>query len=798
MVHKPRFRASRFTRAFALLLAAVLPVTLVPVGAAEKISNGVTPTYDEAYYATLDYYGNLTEGSVVKSYALNGAKALTDYGTYDEVVNLTDGTVPTTKSGVTTFNFSGEDAPSHFYFEGKTTAPFTALPWTISMSYTLNGVPTKAEDLAGKTGVVDINLDILPNENASAYAKNNYTLEAMALFNQDDILSLKAEGAQVQLVGNLRMVLFLALPGEEEHFTIEVGADDFTFDGMTFLMVPATLAQLDQIAELSDRKDELEDDYEKLNDSLDTTLDALNNMTGSLNASAKGLDELNKARGTISAGKGTIYDGIDTSKLDMESIAALLDPVAEQVQAASETLTESKDILQTMNDVAVSLQTELSQTRNALENLEDDGKDLKDLASDMENLSGSLDRLEDALNSAEISTTTSSVSGRKTLEKVTELGNIYNVAKSTPGNEVAYFTTIFTSQGYDSTKATLMAQACATNDIPTISAADPTGALLAAYNELYPLYMAYQNSDGTFKDFCKNVLKAQNPGLKDEDLNSQADMMDQVWTIYTSTDPADKASLELILNNLDGVMGDVSGVTTSANSTLSGITGPTADVVGKLSSICDEMDALYSLIDDAQDLAHIGQSATQKADVILSDLDALNNLLSAYEPKAQESLKTLEDLSVTAAGSIRNAEKLITDTEELARTSGEQLDAGTKQTLEGLASTLRRTAAALATSKDIKGTKDNLDGIITDTWDEHTGDVDNLLNMDNTALAESLTSAQNPTPQSVQVLIRSEEIKVPDEDEDETAAAAADKGSFWSRVGQMFKDFWSAITGIFH
>ena len=43
----------------------------------------------------------------------------------------------------------------------------------------------------------------------------------MALFNQDDILSLKADGAQVQLVGNLRMVLFLALPGEEQHFTIE-------------------------------------------------------------------------------------------------------------------------------------------------------------------------------------------------------------------------------------------------------------------------------------------------------------------------------------------------------------------------------------------------------------------------------------------------------------------------------------------------------------------------------------------------------------------------------------------------
>ncbi|MET0016301.1 hypothetical protein [Oscillibacter sp.] len=786
MVQKPHFRAPRHTRAFALLLAAALPVTLVPVGAAEKIGDGVTPTYDEAYYATLDYYGNLTEGSVVKSYALNGATALTDYGTYDEVVNLTDGTVPATKNGTTTFDFSGEDAPSHFYFEGKTAAPFTALPWTITMSYTLNGVPTKAEDLAGKTGTVDINLNILPNKDASDYAKNNYTLEAMAMFNQDDILSLKAEGAQVQLVGNLRTVLFLALPGEEQHFTIEVGAEDFTFGGMTFLMVPATLAQLDQIAELGDRKNELENDYEKLNNSLDTTLDALNNMTGSLNASAKGLDELNKARGTISAGKGSIYDGIDTSKLDMESIAALLDPVAAQVQAASETLKDSKDILQTMNDVTVSLRTELSQTRNALKSLEDNSDDLKDIAFETERLKGSLSSLESALNGISDVSTGSSGSG-DSLKTVVGLHNAFTGAagdsSATSLDDAHFVAALALAGGENSTTATALATALATNDSTS-----------PYYEKAMQLHALHQQagSDGSFETFCKAVLLSQK---KSTDLASQ---MNKIWIAYSTGDPNDQATLDLLLSTMDSTLAELNTTTTGVNDTLGKIKAPTADVMHHLATICGDMNALSNLIDDGQTLAHTGQSVTQKADVILSDLNGLENLLNAYEPKAQESLKTLEDLSTTAAGSIRNAEKLITDTENLARTSGAQLDAGTKQTLEGLASTLRRTATALATSKDIKVTKDNLDSIITDTWNEHTGDVDNLLNMDSTAPAESLTSDQNPTPQSVQVLIRSQEIKVPDKDEDETAAAAADKGSFWSRVGQMFKDFWSSITGIFH
>ena len=35
------------------------------------------------------------------------------------------------------------------------------------------------------------------------------------------------------------------------------------------------------------------------------------------------------------------------------------------------------------------------------------------------------------------------------------------------------------------------------------------------------------------------------------------------------------------------------------------------------------------------------------------------------------------------------------------------------------------------------------------------------------------------------------------QDTEETAKASSGKGTFWSRVAQMFKDFWSAITGLF-
>ena len=725
--------------ATALTLAAAC---VVPAAAAEPIGNGVAPTCDEAYYATLDYYGNLTEGSVVKSYILNGADTLTDYGTYDQVLNLTDHTEPTVRGGVTTFRFDPDNAPSHFYFEGKTSAPFETLPWTLSIHYTLNGVPTKAEDLAGKTGVVEISVDAIPNESASQYAKNNYTLASRALFNQDDILSLEAPGAQVQLVGNLRAVLFLAFPGEEQHFTIRVGAEDFSFGGMTFMMVPATLSQLEEIAKLSDRKDELEEDYHKLSDSLDTLLDAFGNMEGSLYATANGLDQLNQARGTISAGKGAIYDGTDALREDLTGIAALLDPVAEQVRSASQTVTDAKAVLNTMTDTALSLQGQLEDLEDALENLED-SNDVRRLIQDAAGMKKSLQNLENALDS---------------------LDRIPSVKSPLEGQDI------------DAIR----------ENLPRVKAMEP------GFRE--------SGMDSFYEYACK-VLCAQHGITQETPGYAQyREAATGLAAIYDSWS-SDPEAFEFLLDHsdtIDDLLDQLNTTTSGVSDALEQVAGPTAAVVGKLADLCGDMDDLTDLLDDADDLSAAIRHSSKKLRSILDSTDDLRTILNNYEPTAQETLKTLEDLSVTAAATVRDSEQLASDAEALLKASGTQLDAGTKQTLSGLAAALRQAASGLATTNEVKEAKSSINSIIEDTWNEHTGDIDNLLNMDATAETISLTSPENPAPQSIQVIIRSQEIKAEEQDTEEAAKASPDKGTFWSRVAQMFKDFWAAITGIFH
>ena len=870
-------------------LAALMALGSIPAAA---IDDGVTATYDEAYYAMTDYYGNLTDGSVVKSYRTNGIATVTDYGDYDEVINLTDGTAPSQTGGKTVFQLDESDLPNTFYFEGKTAKPFAQLPWTLSVSYTLNGVPTKAEDLAGKTGVVEINLDAVPNEGASEYARNNYTLEAMAVFNQDDILSLEAPGAQVQLIGNLRAVLFIGLPGEECHYTIRVGSDDFSFGGMTFLMVPATLSQLEEITKLSERKDDLEENYNKLSGSMDSLLDAMASMTGSLNASANGLDQLNQARDIFSNGKGTIYSGTDALRADLSNLADVLEPVENQITALSKTITSSKATLNSMVDTVKDLRDDLEDVEDALEDLRDGKGDLKAVLRASGDLQSSLNSLRKALGDTSASVPEEPVikpgTGtelKEQMKQVVQLHGIYEKAEA--GSAEAFFTSMLALQGKTNTEiAAAVPVLCDTLkkiqdgklSLEAVAALNPDGATLIG------LYLQINKKGMSFQKFCESVLPAKYPDKSTSEIKKLAKMMNDLWLVYASgdttgqtlsadfyetyadvledeaiyalsgsllqndgpdssdsestagadakssesdsstdtgngsaageqednaensgdqdedlgeNDKPNDAIIDLITDGIDNAASQINDLQKKLNGAMNTVVPPTQNVLRDLAALCGELNGLTDMLDDADDLTDAIRDSSADLRSILGDVEDLRDTLNDYEPTLQESLKTVSSLSNSAVKTIRDTQSLVTDTENLMKSTGSTLDSGTKQTLEGLAAVLRSTAKTMSTANQIKDAKSSICDIIEDTWDEYTGDVNNLLLMDATADAVSLTDSRNPAPQSIQVLIRTQEITVPDEDETETETAAAAQTTFWGRVAQMFKDFWSAITGLF-
>lgn len=778
--------------AYQRLLALALSTTVVAgvICPSALAAQELSPVCDESYYATLDYYGTLQDSSVVKSYKTNGHATLTDYGVYDEIVNLTDDRTPTVSDGSVTFDL-GENAPKRFYFEGKTKQPFQDLPWTISISYQLNGAPVLAEDLAGKTGLIEIDLDVIPNPKASEYSRNNLVLTAATAFNADDITSLEAPGAEVALVGNLRSVLFMVLPGEEQHFAIRVGSEDFSFSGLVLLAVPATLQQLDQVADLRDAKEKTEDSYHAINDSLDVILNSLDGMSGSLSATASGLDQLNRARGTVSAGKGGVYDSLDTALDAADPLADALEPMSGHLATASQALTDTVKLINEMSSNLDTLKPELEECRSqlaelqthskavqkSLDTLKNTPKDARKLASQ---LSDDLDEMGDNLNRVQGSMYTL----RQKLNSLKGLSSVDDV--TVDGMTVAQIK-----------------------------------ALVAQASDAHTKYEAYLKSIGKTEAEIPFAAFLASPavGLSAEEAKKLSDL-------YTYSQTPEYAEKIKQGETADEVIGGVNDKISEINKLISALASPTADLLKELENLTEtlgdsgvsaDLSSLADLADKVLKEAENNQGrlsatlatldkmgdmatrVTKTTDTGLAQIQSMTGIVNTYEPKTQQALTDAQSLIGSATTGLRGLTNAAKKTEALAKRAGSDLDAGTKQALSGLSAALRRSTTGLSQTNTIRNAKNTLSDLIDDEWNSHTGENDNLLLMDANAKPQSITDGRNQDTNSIQFIMRTQEIKVDEADEQETAGdAKVDNGNIWTRIKAMFQDLWSTITGIFH
>lgn len=904
------FSKSFVKRAGAAALSLVMAVSLVPCAGA------VDPLVDESYYGTLDYYGGLTDGSVVKSYRLNGNTDLADIGSYTEVNNLTDRTEPEIEGDHVYFHLPG-DGLKNFYFEGKTDKPYREMPFLISISYKMNGAACDAEDMAGQTGLAEITLDVKPNPAASAYQRNNFALEAATILKDSDLISIEAPGGQLQKVGDLSTALYLVLPGETRSFTLRIGSENFSFPGFTFLCQPATLAQLDQIAELKEAKEELEGAARDMSDSLDVILDSLEGMDGDLARTADGLDQLNRARGTISAGKGRVYTQADRTLASLNDLSESLKPAAEHIRTGQAALSESTEQLivltaavdglrpelQTLRTDLVDLQGDMNALNDTLELLKADGSaaqrelaalsgdlgdlnghlelfkgdvgsidrnlaalardlkaaedDLKTLQDDLERLTGPTGDLETALNKLKLNklnftpVTSITVAGKtysidqirdahgQAVQLYTLSTQNYAAAGLPPfvGSETSLLAREAQFAEYLEENAGAIAQAMVANEITQqlISAGLSPGseefqaqftAMMASdaiteqvantaeeLRQKAPLlsFVYYQWDNGLniknynqFNSFLVQGTREINAYI--DSLNTvtarTSDLLGDLNTLnkHVHEDALDNA--RDLLNDTQSLLGsartsldhtqlalDTAGTTLEDGQALLDTGG---ELIGHLTGYDNQ-----ALNDHANTLFDNTAGTIDQLDAILAQASQLSQTVTKYEPAAQDALTSAQRQINAAVGLLGDLNTFGKSLEDLMRSAGTDLDGGSKTALESLSSTLRRASRGLNTTSTVRRAKDTVTRLVEDKWEEYTGGENSLLNMDSQAEKVSLTSPENPVPNTITLVLRSQEIKTDDEADSRQAArqAESEKLGFWGRVGRMFHDFVAIFTG---
>lgn len=864
------------------VLSLLLAVVLVVMAGMPAVAYEVPSQYDETFYATLDPYGALVKGSVVKSYRLGDARTITDYGVYDQVVNLTDHSVPAISNGKVVFT-AEDSADGKFYFQGDTTKPFETLPWKLAVSYKLNGAPIRAEELAGKTGLVEILLDVTPNEKANDYGKNNLVLTAATAFSDDDITSLEAPGAEVQLVGNLRTVLFMVLPGEEQHFSIRVGTDSFESAGLIFLAVSATLEQLEQITDLRELKDEAEKDFDDIDLSLSDFLDSFEGMNDSLKATADGLDALNSVRGSMSAGKGGVYASADAALSDLDALVAALGGMDQYLDTADSAVTDVKDALDAAADSMLALRPVVEEGKTLIQQTQRDVAALQALLKDAESLNTPENRGKLTAVTNDLAEVEKRLPGlikaindlQRNLLRIDELSAVKT--EELTGAIVLQFNDDGTFQILEKKSG---------KDDPNYARQMTLQELQENLANAQKIAVAYEQAvKDTIRQQTEEQVKTIVPGkvqeavaaqaaaagreLTAEEINAiteqvTAQVTEQVTAQVTAavtteltlpvflikaglakteqeaaamekklrqaqrlaeTHAQELDQLQQGLNVVNATLPLVNSRIDEVNDLLYSITQPTADILNELKWICntvthenlaDDLGAAGgvltdllgklekhngdggALLDDLNDAGSLLSQASTRLEGLLDGLEALDAASDTYDPQLHGALEQMKTLSQDTQAALDGASQFLGTTEDFLKQNGTGLDRATEQSLSALSGALRQAARGMGSTESARNTQNDLHDLIDEKWNDHTGEINNLLLMDANAPAVSMTDSRNPAPGSVQYVMRTQEIKIKEAEEDAAVTTQQkDTRSLWQRIADLFVGIWQDLIGLF-
>ena len=754
----------RRVTATALLLSFALP----------QCAQAAAPTVetDEAVYINMDYYGVPTNTRIVKGVNLNGHTEFTDFGDYKDVYNMSTFDEPVLKDGSVYWKLDTDK--NRFYYECIPNDTVNIqMPWNFDVSYKLNGVPVEADQCAGASGTIQMDIHAVPNTYASDYYKNNMMLVCATGIDMSKALSIDAPGAQIQSFGTYKLVMFMGLPGEENTFTVRIGSNDFESMGLIMFMTPATTSALDIMSSMRDIKDRLENSGDNLYTGVSSMLSTMQAVQGSLSSMSKGISGIDEVRKQLIRDRGTIDPRTDAALAALNELTGQSDSLIPELNTTKDTLTSlnatTSSILTTLEESGADVteyQKLLEQVKTSLGNLEDLFDDLDDetsngswnisqvrsasesLQKELDALTDDLRKLSDSLENLDLETPVS-----------TELKNYVSAMTSSTAQ----------SAGKD------------------------------ASQQKYIEIMSTITDDMSDEKKAEIKEKAKAEAAKAGEAAGAA-------AVQSSAAYNNAQALAALMTGIKSGSSAVTSDMQSMTKQLKSVTEKMSDLLNATNSLLKDLEDIADVFDDykglPQDFTQEGKKLTELAN---GSLDRVNKMLADI-PALRESLDTM---TTTANSAIDKTTSLITSTKKALSTSYDlvntansvlrsvrsQADASTQATIDSLLDTLGKLSGSTA-SGQMQTATDSIHSAVKDAETDLEDDT-NVLNIDTSAELQSVTSNMNPAPSSLQFILRTEEISI-DDDKDSGVSDqdAADEGVF-ARICNVFKKLFTAITSVF-
>ena len=731
------------------IIAAVLAAAVTAGNAPRSYGAPAAVETDETMYVNLDVYGKAQKVNVVKSCSLNGVTDFTDYGNYLAVENMSTQDEPQLGEGEVVWKLP-PDRRERFYYKCTLDQEQTALPWNFDVSYKLNGVPTDGEKLAGASGLVEIHIKAEPNEQADLYYRNNMLLLVAVPVDMSKCFSVEAEGSQTQNMGELTAVVFTALPGEEGDYTVRIGSDSFETTGVIMAMTPGTVEDLEHIKDLKEAKDTWQDAGDELYDSLEQMAQSIEDMRGGVDQMQSGLNAAENARQKWSSSKDAILAGNDRSLESLRAMSGQLETLVPHLQTAKE---EAEIVHKSMGDIVGTLgemQEPLGKLYTRLRNIKSSTASMREQLPDLRD---DLGYLIETNASFQVQTT-------EALEALGQLiGELEEYDDEALEIEVPEIE-IPEAQGEE--------------ELEEPEASEPEGSEKPEESE------EQEKPEGSEEPEAPDASEPE----KDENLEINEPENENTGSQTISRAVVPKAQIE---------KREVPFVASSGSQ------------LQQLMQMLRKIDkdsrkftqTAGNLMEDISDSAQYSADLVDNMDFLIEDLTALHDSLDTYYPDLQSALDDLSALTERTTEALNSTTDTLTLVQNTLKASSDEMDVAAKDSLMASMELLNKSLNVLDSTAGIRRAGRTMKDVIDSQLDKF--DTENrFLFMDPDAEKVSFTSSKNPEPRTLQVVLRTDEISLENE-EHKTLDAETEEPevSPLKRMWNVLVKMWRSLVDIF-
>ena len=184
------------------------------------------------------------------------------------------------------------------------------------------------------------------------------------------------------------------------------------------------------------------------------------------------------------------------------------------------------------------------------------------------------------------------------------------------------------------------------------------------------------------------------------------------------------------------------------------------------------------------------RSSTDELINLLDDMRVLIDTTDKYVPTMLDSLSDSEELMNRLTKALYTTHDMLSLLNDTLISAGDSLDAGTKAMLQGMEKILDKNLTMIDQIAAVREAGESMKSTLDEQLDKFE-DENNFLNMDPEADKISFTSSKNPSPNSVQIVLRTDEIS-----EDDEATDISDQEADGSSDEGPLKRMWNVLVAI--